>query len=199
MMDYSELTVNRILKEILSKTTSDDLATRQEAILELALLIEKHSPRRDKQSYYESMLPPELLNMSLTEDEQTELVHEVGRIVLSDNVTGSLVWALSKSSSLDALEYLLGYVCGEPSPNDEHGIWQALLRIHIFLYQDHPLHNQVLDLGQRYNLQKVLEQIEKHCGEDVRKTIQGIRQRLDPRSNLCGQSPDEPPGDSQRD
>lgn len=169
-----------ILRDILAKTTAEDLKTRQEAILELALLIEKHSPSRDKQTYYEAMLSPELLKVVLSEDEQKELVHEIGQIVLSDKVTGSLVWALSKSHSLDALEYLLAFLSREPPPTEGHAIRQAVLATEVFLsvYQDHPLHDHVFGLARNHRLKDVLEQIAGHCEEDVKKIIQSIKQRL---------------------
>src|SRR5215475_11282497 len=107
MTDCSEGAMKEIVRETLFKATSSDLLTRQAAILEVALLIEKHLPDCDSQSYYQSMLPTGLLNISLSEEEQNELVHEIGRIILCDKVNGSLVWALTKSRSLDALEYLL--------------------------------------------------------------------------------------------
>jgi hypothetical protein len=184
----------QLVREILSRTVDEDLDTRQEAILEIALLIEKHSPSRDKQDYYESMLSPELLSISLNEEEQIELVHEVGRIILSDKGTGSLVWALTKSHSLDALDYLLAYICREPHPKDGHGIWQALLGIDRSLYvrQSGRLHNQALDLARRHNLFKFLEPIERDCGEDVRKTVRSIKETLAGQSHPPDHLPDEP-------
>ena len=126
------------------------------------------------------MLPSELLNLSMSEEEQNELVHEIGRSILSDKASSSLVWAFTKSTSLNALEYLLAFLCTPVQSQEEHAVRQALFGIEVFLSasQDDPMHDQIFALARRHDLKEVFEHLSGHCEADVNRAIQRINQRL---------------------
>jgi len=158
--------MNKVLQDILSQALCDDPALMHEAALELALLIEKHSPRRDSEDFYKSMLRPELVSIVLTEDEVKELIGEIGRIVLSDKCTPTMVWALSKSTSLEALEYLLAFLCSDGPQRGKESIWQAMVGTQIFstVQRDDAIYDKVFRLFQEYKLEDSLRRAGNEYG-----------------------------------
>lgn len=170
-----------LLREVLSRTTSNDSKEREEATLQLAFVLERCSPGRESESYYESLLPPEILAIRLTAEEEKELVTEIGRMVTSGNVTPRLVWVLSKSKSLTALESLLVLIGEDRLYNlDKDSIWEALLGIDVFLSpsQDAALHEQASNLATRHNLKQSLQQILQVCDDETRSVAQRIQARI---------------------
>lgn len=169
-----------ILREVISDTTSDDPEIREEATLQLALVIERNLPGREFESYHETLLSPDLLGIRLNEEEQKELVAEIGRIVTSDKVTPRMVWVLAKCTSLSALEYLLVLVCNENVIPDKHSVWEALLGIELFLSpsQDSDMRRRALSRAQKYDFQRALQRIARSSDEETRELAQRILDRM---------------------
>jgi len=170
-----------ILREVLSRTTSNDSKEREQATLQLAFVLERCSPDQQSERYYESLLPAEILAIRLDAEEEAELVTEIGRIVTSGNVTPRMVWVLSKSKSLTALESLLVLLGEERLHNlDKDSVWEALLGIDVFLSpsQDTALREQASNLATRHNLKHALQQILNDCDDEIRSVAQRITSRI---------------------
>jgi len=172
--------MNKVLQDILSQALRDDPALRHEAALELSLLIEKHSPRRDSEGFYKLLLRPKLISIVLTEDEVKELIGEIGRIVLSDKCTPTMVLALSKSASLEALEYLLAFLCSDGPQRDKESIWQAVIGTRIFstVQRDNVIYDKVFSLFRKYKLEDSLRRLGNEYGDEMRIYAQKILDRI---------------------
>jgi len=171
-----------ILREVMDRVVSEDLKVREDAILSLAMLLEKHSTLNSGQSFYESVLPTPLCNLTLDKAEQQEIVDWLGGLVNSDKRTSSMIWALTKSASAVALEYLLSLICSQGDGLDEDAAWQALIGIDNYLSLDKNgnLYHQAILMIHNYNflpsLQRIASTSDPHLKELAKRMIEKLRE-----------------------
>jgi|ERR1022692_994696 hypothetical protein len=115
----------------LSAATSE----RQEAVMNLALLIEKHSAGADRDAVYKELLPSEVFDISLEEPEKLSIVNllsaQLGREPVEGGIRKELLWALGKpdgASSVLALETTLGYLVEGQSQSPVE-LWQGIISV----------------------------------------------------------------------
>lgn len=84
------------LRQILGLVETENVEQREEAILQLAMLLEKCSVFHDKKDFYESILDHGLLQIELDESEKEELINHLFSMVKRSQDNSSLVWALGK-------------------------------------------------------------------------------------------------------
>lgn len=117
-----------LLQNLTSVIELGDSESKEEAVLQLALIFEKHSPLRETQKFYESNLDKDLFSIKLNKAEIEELIQKLDKILRS-NTTSSLVWAIGKAQTLSSTEVMLSILSKDTLQNDENVLWQALIAI----------------------------------------------------------------------
>lgn len=69
--------MNEALRHIFNEAVSDNPEVREEAILQIGLLLERHSPLRDTPTFYQSMQSAELANVQLDSLQEQEVIEEL--------------------------------------------------------------------------------------------------------------------------
>lgn len=149
------------IHQILSALNSQDIEAQNAAALQIAMLLEKHSPLRAEQHFYDSFLPTPLNMLVLSEEDKKELIESLYQLVLCQENNASMIWALGKAASVSALEHLLLLVCEQKKSLSDNALWQAFIAIDNFLSitQESPIYLQVRQLLHSYPIAQVLSQI----------------------------------------
>jgi len=123
-----------VLSNLLDRITSREDEIRQEAVFQLALLLERSQEGvSSEDSYYVSNLPPELL-IRLDEQQQAEVVRVLSNaIVLEKTGRASLFWLIGKVSPPIGITSLLGLIVTNWKNYDEETIYQALIAIENYM------------------------------------------------------------------
>lgn len=127
--------MNAEVTNLLQKAVSENKDEQNEAVLQIAMLLEKSSQGIDPHYRYEDVMSKNLLNVSLSVEEQSALIQTLGSLLNSSKMTASVLWALSKSSSLVAFEILLSWLRRQSVFTAETS-WQALIAIDNFTTQN---------------------------------------------------------------
>jgi hypothetical protein len=129
--------IKKLLAETLAKLSSPIGDVRGHAVFQLAMLLEKSSRPSDEEGFYESVLPPELLAIELSEREQEEILAEMAKESYPADVTSSFLWAVGKSSPRVGLPVLLRFL-GEHSDlgEDANASYQAVIALDNCLDHD---------------------------------------------------------------
>lgn len=169
-----------VLNELLERAKCENKEVREEAILQIAMLLEKNSICPDQPSFYETVLSDHLLSISLDESEQQEMIAELGNLILSEKMTASMLWALGKTTSRTALVPLLTWLRNHNRSLDEEAIWQALIALDNFLglKVDGTLDCQVADMIRDYNLTSALQRILETDNPRLKKLGQKLLNRI---------------------
>jgi hypothetical protein len=92
-----------LVENIVSRTSEK----QDEALTQLAMLLEKNTNPCNIADFYESMLPEELLHIEMSSEDQRELLREVARNVPdAPQVASQFMWAIGKAREQVALEAL---------------------------------------------------------------------------------------------
>jgi hypothetical protein len=151
----------RELDDLLLAAASEDPPTMKEAALCLAMLIERRSPRHSSPTFYDQILPPELAALELSDEDEIHIITQLEEIALRSDSAKPILWALTKSIALEALESLLRFVSVRQNKEQEGAVRQALVGIQIFSTVA-PDEDQYLEIGQlfrRYELLNMLTSI----------------------------------------
>jgi|GEM_PF-6185205 len=119
--------MNSIVGEIIKSLSSESLDEKEEATLAIALLLEKHSPLRNEEIFYQNNLPQTLSLIALSQREIEEIIEEIGKLLLIGKITPSLVWAISKSQQISSFKILLAVL--KQHYENEDILWQGLIGI----------------------------------------------------------------------
>jgi hypothetical protein len=168
--------LNNLLKDI----SSADQKVQDEAVLNLALLLEKHSSRPDSQSNYELVLPAYLHLVILSEDDQKKIIDVLSGLLRSEKLSPRMLWALGKTTLREALPPLLKFIYYHADEVDDATVWQALASIENFLVfrEDGRLDNQVLSALIANNPIQPLARIAKRGNSDLKSITQRIMSKL---------------------
>lgn len=153
--------MNDALRHMFNEATSNNLEVREEAILQIAMLLERHSPLRDTPSFYQSIQCAELANVQLDSLQQQEVIDELYALILSTKTNSSMIWALSKVKSPTVLGYLVDLVCNHQHRLADDAKQQALVAVNRFLSvsEDDPMYMQTRSLGTNHDFRRALEEI----------------------------------------
>src|SRR5437588_1267247 len=102
--------ISDLLADTLDKLSSPIGDVHGYAAFQLAMLLEKNSRPSDEEGFYESVLPPELLALELSERDQEEILTEIAKRTHPADVTASFLWAVGKSSPRAGLPVLLRFL-----------------------------------------------------------------------------------------
>ena len=159
------------LENLLKELTSGNKKRRDEAVLCLAMLLEKHSSRPDKQSNYELILPASLHSLSLSSEDQQAIIERLGDLIESKEMLPSMLWALGKTTNSAAVLPLLRFINQHFQEADDDAIWQALIAIENFLVFDsnNQLRDEVVDYLNTENPLRSFTEIGKRQNPDIVK------------------------------
>jgi hypothetical protein len=143
--------------------------------------LERHSSLSDSPKFYEDFLPANLATISLSEQEQEEIVERLGRLILSDRIVPEMLWAISKSKKMASFNYLADFVSQNRSSNEE-AILQALMGINRFLSMNHdsPLLTAVLQRAAQNEFAESVERWSCSPNPRVREMSVRILNKLNP-------------------
>jgi hypothetical protein len=126
-----------LLDDILDKLSSPIGYVHEYASFQLAMLMEKNSRPSDEEGFYESVLPPELLAIELSEREQEEILTEIAKKTYPADVTTSFLWAVGKSSPRAGLPVLLRFLSEHSDlVDDANASYQAVIALENCLDHD---------------------------------------------------------------
>jgi hypothetical protein len=150
--------MNGALRQVFDEATSDNPEVREEAILQIAMLLERHSPLRDMPSFYQSIQRAELANIELDASGQQEVIDELYSLVQSTKINSSMIWALGKAKSPPVLEYLLDLICNHHHRLTDDAKEQVLAAVNRFLSvsEDDPMYTQTRSLGTNREFRRAL-------------------------------------------
>lgn len=127
------VTMHADLNRILQDLKSGDLETRNQAVGQAGLLLEKRSISNPDNSIYEGLLPTTLLSITLDTEEQRLFIHQLCDAIYSDNMTEGMLWALGKADKDLGLEPLLRVIRDQGQKLNDEANWQALVALDNFL------------------------------------------------------------------
>ena len=172
--------MNPALDKLLEQTKSENKEVQEEAILAIAMLLEKHSTRADKPSFYKEILPGHLLSITLSEYEQQELIAKLSTLIMSEKMTPSMIWALGKTTLNAALMSLLVLLNDRSCQFDEEATWQLLVAIDnaLIIRNNGMLDPQVRSLIRCSNPTPSLRMIAEKGNPRLKKIAQNLLKRV---------------------
>jgi hypothetical protein len=124
------------IQELLRLTTAADHTVREEAVRQIALLLEKHAACPDQLSFYESVMLPDLVPIVLSKDEQEEMLAHLADMTRHGKATPGILWALGKATPQSGLPPVLILLRDHRDTVDDTTVWQALMVLGNFLGAD---------------------------------------------------------------
>ena len=120
----------------LLKRLQSTSASKHDAVLPLALLLERSARRGYTDASHERELPRELLDNALSDAEHHEIVHALGSAIRQEPENGSLYWALGKARWEEGLGVLLSILATRGKKIGDEPAYQAILALENFLIAD---------------------------------------------------------------
>jgi hypothetical protein len=104
--------LQKVLQRALSQ--SEPLKAREDAFLQLGLLLEKNSSASSGKNFYAQFLDPSFLDLQLAEAEKRSVIDQMGKMINSDTETNleiisAGIASLGSSRDAGALEHLLAF------------------------------------------------------------------------------------------
>lgn len=155
------------LGQLLRRMEYDNAEEREEAILQVAMLLERCSVFSDGRDFYESILEPELLSIDLDESEKEELIDELFTLIKRVQPNSSIVWALGKGDVPLGMSRLIELLQDRQMVLSDEATRQALRGINKWLSGDaeDPLLQKMKSIASASDLKGVLKEFEQ---DDVR-------------------------------
>lgn len=173
-----------MIKILCQQASSANAAERAEVILQIALLLEKHSPGADRAEVYQALLPEHLWAVSLTAADQAALIQTLISLIHSSKMTPDMLWALGKTNAITAFIAVLTWLRNQ-STFTEDATWQALIVLDNFFFLNRDKQGQVdpviiqiaQDVGMAASLQRVVASGIPKVQPLVEKLLQHIHSR----------------------
>jgi hypothetical protein len=153
--------MNDDLRQLLDEAISDIPEVREEGILQIAMLLERHSPLRDTPTFYRSIQRAELADVELDATQQQEVIDKLYALILTTRTNSSMIWALGKVQSPTVLRYLVDLICGHRDRLPDDSKQQALRAINRFLSvsEDDHMYSEMRLLGSNRDFRNALEEL----------------------------------------
>jgi hypothetical protein len=126
-------TMKSEIKKIIDLAYSHDADESEEAILQLAMLLEKNSPFADSFDFYKSIMAPQLFEVCTNQKDLEEIVDELIRLMSERKSSISILSALRGTTLPSAFQFFLNLLCNNVHKMNEESIRQVLLGIDNFL------------------------------------------------------------------
>jgi hypothetical protein len=124
------------LEKLLKDVSSSSAEAQAEAIFQLAMLLEKNTRPSDEAGFYESILPPGLLSLTLDTDKQREVLTRLRPSLQSAEASPSIIWALGKASPEAGTPFLLAFLGERSRSLSDEVAYQAVIVLENFLAVD---------------------------------------------------------------
>src|SRR5262249_15527868 len=124
------------LQKILEATRSPDDQERNEAILVIGMILEKNTPLADQDSFYETILPSDLMSATVDENLQRKVVDSLFEDLEAGRGHATMLWAIGKALPTVALEPLLELLKAWPDSLGDDAAFEAILALQKFLPVD---------------------------------------------------------------
>jgi hypothetical protein len=135
--------MNYLIHKVLAEIKSSNEDIRSNAITNISLILEMNSwkfPLERRMSKYDRLIKQELMNINLTESEETKIVDFLQTEVVNCNKsTHNLLFAIGKASSKAGLIPLLDIIQNNSCNFDENDSYQALIALERLLFWDEEL------------------------------------------------------------
>lgn len=159
---------------------SDDEEAQREAVLQIAMLLEKHSAVADKPSFYEGIMPPPIRQIALYKNDERELLAGLGGLLESDRRIPDILWALGKSNDPDAFSIVVKFLRKSCDDLDAEFAWQALAALENFLTFDEAgrLNKDVVDILTANDPTFCVNKLSKEGDPDIKEIAQRIVRKI---------------------
>lgn len=172
--------MDAIILDLIKQADSSDREEQREAILQIAMLLEKHSNAADTSNFYEGIMPAHVSSLVLTEDDRQQVITELGKLIESDNFSPSLLWALGKAKRIEALLLLLTFLNRNCQSLEQEATWQTLSAIEnlLILKEDEQIDKRAADLLQAHDLNNCLTSLVNSGDADIKVIAQRILSKI---------------------
>ena len=169
--------MNTSVRKLIERVQNDSPTVRNESARTLALWLEIRTLKKADVDSCGQLLPPDLLENPPTSADERDVVLALGAVARSPNRTPTVVWALGKASSVEALEHILAALCAASC--DEEFVWQALIATDNWLQRAlAELDPNVLDLTTKCGVRSALNELSEKSSERVRALAGQILRRV---------------------
>lgn len=138
--------MHNIIESLLNQVESQDESMSQEAVLQLAMLLEiSNRPVRIASgavdlAHYRDILPIELQSLRLEITDQSEIVDRLSELAGNGPASSGMYWAMGKASPQVGVTALLNNLRNHIERLDEESMYQALIALgNFFFTQDEHL------------------------------------------------------------
>ena len=173
------------IMELFKIVESESADQREEAVLQIAMLLERtsrplYAGNKVDIGFYQNILKPNLISIELNSERQLELIFEIRKLIMSNKMTPSLFWAIGKAKPQLGLAPLLDIMGELWSKIDENALQQALVAIDNFMIVDDAgrLQNWVAREVDEKSVMLWLKQLQKHKNVDVAQRAEIILLRI---------------------
>lgn len=172
--------MNASARKLIERLWDDSPTERNDSARALGLWLEMRTLGKVDIAASDQLLPPDLIENPPTPADERDVLLALGTVVKSPEGTSTSVWALSKASSIEALEYILAVL---RAPADEESVWQALIGVDNWLQRPRAeLDPNVAKLVNKYDALSVLRTLGENGSERVRALAAKVLHRVGTRS-----------------
>ena len=157
--------MNEVVFNLFIQAASDSTDIRAEAVLKIAMLLERHSTLRTSSEFYES-IDVDMAHIGLDDAGQQEVITRLYELILTSPDNSSMIWALGKHNSTDVLDHLIDLICNHRDQMNVDGLEQALRALNRFSSVDeNSISAHFENLPHGPDLQQALREITTHDNE----------------------------------
>lgn len=122
------------IKDLFKRAQDDNKDIREEAVLQIGMLLEKHSRAADKLDFYKSIMEAQLLPLRLDEEEQKEIIAGLSKLIRTEKILPSMLCALGRPTMIDVLPILLTWLIEYGHKAEENVVGQAIMAIENYRF-----------------------------------------------------------------
>lgn len=173
--------MNSVLLPVLEALTLDKQPLREEAILQIAMILERHSEAPNGNAFYERVLQEELKGLQLSHEDQLYIANYLGDLIQNGKGGFDVIWALGKAKREIAFPLVVSSLGSQSEGFDEEFIWEALNALNKFVV----VSNDDIDLEAQQQLLSVnhvenwLTKVEKIGSPRNQEKARGLLAKID--------------------
>ena len=123
--------MQKVITLVLEKIEAEEDQIDRESIFQIAMLLEKSNTITNET--YISLLPPELLSVTLNDREQQEIVKLLSTLTPNNSTNSLLFWTLGKAKPKFGIAPLLSLIHRFSNKFDDEAAYQAVIALDNFL------------------------------------------------------------------
>lgn len=167
------------LIELISSLHSESTGIRDEAVLRVCLLLEKHTLLANDSDFYRGLLPEHLVSKSLTDEDQMEMLKALGNVILNGKSSFNVILFGLKDSSKQYI-ISIGRILLEThlSTRNEDVIGDILMVISRCLSPSNRKQNISLLSSEDGKLVKLIQEISLNSNAHLKELSEGILNKI---------------------